>query len=406
MGLPFTVVSGAVFITDEDGDICEVVQRTDSSNALATQSEIVGTDTLGAWRSVNTVVRSDGVRALAVDSRTVVESTFGFDQSPDSYFRIIKTGNTGDTWTITIAGTNNDPTTPDRDIPTYTKVFTVLAAEVGDEIKLRDRIIQELNADNTFKNICGLKAQNATDRAIVHILSEFFSLSGEFFERPFAGDFDVAVTGDAQVFIGFDNLTARSKPVSISRDIDSPHRLGLFGITGEVRVTAKDLEDLFIENAKLNFVGGVEMGQANGSLVSPVIYGIPSQPETDVFIEELRFYGQGNGIKYGVFLNSNQPLINGILITIKSNDTITTLPLIKTTDDFKNKFAFGQGAGGFKLDIASGRDDFIAVFSFVNPFVVRVAGSFTTDDYIQIEIRDNLNVGSLQFIAKGFEKAP
>ena len=83
------------------------------------------------------------------------------------------------------------------------------------------------------------------------------------------------------------------------------------------------------------------------------------------------------------------------------------MPLIKTTADFKNKFAFGEGAAGFELIVASGRDDFIAVFSFNNPFLLRVAGTFTTDDFIKIEIRDNLGqVGELEFIAKGFEKEP
>jgi len=406
MGLPFTVVSGAIFITDEDGDICEVVQRSNNSNALATQSELVGIDTLGAWRSVNTVVRTDGVKALAVDSRTVVESTFGFDQSPDSYFRIINSGIAGNQWTVFIRGTNNDPTAPDRDVPDYTYVHTVQVDEAGDEELLRDRIIQALNADNTFKNVCGLRAQNATDRAIVHIVSDRFSLSGEFYERPFPGDFNVTVTGSAQVFLGFDNFIARSKPVSISRDIDSPHRLGLFGITGEVRVTAKDLDDLYIENAQENYNGSIDMGNANGSVGNPAIWGLPAGPETDIFIEELRFYGQGNGIKYGNFLNMNGSLSNGIVVTIKSNDTLTVLPPIKTTDDFKNKFAFGTGATGFKLDIASGRDDFLAVFTFHNPFVVKSQGTFTVDDYIEIKIQDNLNVGSLQFIAKGFEKDP
>ena len=406
MGLPFTVVSGAVFITDQDGDICEVVQRSNNSNALATQSELVGTDTLGAWRSVNTVVRTDGVRALAVDSRTVVESTFGFDQSPDSYFRIINTGAVGDQWTIFIKGTNNDPSNPDRDVPDFTYIHTVAVDEAGDELLLRDRIIQALNANSTFKQICGMKAQNATDRAIIHIQSDFYSLGGEYWERPFAGDFSVTVTGSGQVFLGFDNFISRSKPVSIARDIDSPHRLGLFGITGEVRVTAKDLDDLFIENAKENFTGGPDMGNANGSIANPAIWGVSTSTNTDIFIQELRFYGQGNGIKYGNFLNMNNSLNNGIQITIKSNDTTTVLPLIKSTEDFKNKFAFGDGAGGFKLDIASGRDDFLAVFTFENPFTIKVQGTFTVDDFIEIQIRDNINVGSLEFIAKGFEKDP
>lgn len=368
---------------------------------------VVGQDNLGQDREVQAVVRSDGIKAMAVDSRTVVESTFGFDQNPDTWFKIVNTGAEGDTWTIDIAATTNDPSAPDRDIPAYQKIFTVLAGEVGDEIKFRDRVIQELNADSVFKTTSSLKAVKATDRAIINIRSESFSLSGEFFERPNAGDFDVTVTGTAVVVIGFDNLISRSKPVSISRDFDSPHRLGLFGITGEVRVTAKELSDLFIEQATLDGLGVVKDLGVNGSGTAKEFI-IPASTTTDLFIQELRLFGQGNGIQYKGWLTSNNPLNNGVLIEVQSDNVLTQFPVLFTTADIKNKFAFGLGATGFKLDLASGRDEFIGVFTFENPFIIRVAGTFTQDDYIKVTVRDNLTStqSELEFFAKGFEKEP
>lgn len=368
---------------------------------------IVGKDALSQDRRIQSIVRGDGITAMPIDGTVSVTSTFGFDQNPDSFFRIVNTGAEGDTWTIDIAGTNNDPSSPDRDIPAYQKIFTVLLAEVGDEIALRDRMIQELNADTVFKDTSELKAVKATDRGIINIRSESFSLSGEFYERPNAGDFDITVTGTAVVVIGFDNLLSRSKPVSISRDFDSPHRLGLFGITGEVRVTAKELSDLFIEPASLDGLGAAfDMG-VNGS-VTPVEFLIPASVNTDVFIEELRIFGQGNGIQYKGWLTSNNPLNNGVLIEIQSDNIVTTLPTLFTTADIKNKFSFGQGATGFSLDLAAGRDEFIGVFTFANPFIIRVAGTFTTDDHIKITIQDNLTAtqAELEFFAKGFEKEP
>jgi hypothetical protein len=376
-------------------------------NALV---EIQPPDILNVRRTVNHVVRSDGKIALAVDSRTVVESTFGFDQNPDSYLRIIETGGAGTTWTIDIAATSADPTTPDRDVPAYQKIFTVVAGEVGDEMKLRDRIIQELNADTTFKNTVFLKARKASDRAIVHISSEAFSTSGEFYERPLAGDFAVTIggaPGDGVVVVGFDNLISRSKPVTIARDLDSPHALGLFGITGSVNVTAKDLSDLFIEPASLDGLGVTfDMG-VNGS-GTPQEFIVPASSTTDIFVEELRIFGQGNGIQFKGWLTSNSPLINGLKIEIKSDNVTTVLPLLFTTADIKNKFSFGDGASGFKLDLASGRDEFIGVFTFGNPFIMRVQGSFTIDDFIKITVQDNLSStqAELEFFAKGFEKEP
>jgi hypothetical protein len=373
-------------------------------------NSLVGQDGLAQDRKVQTKVRSDGLTALATDATVVVESTFGFDQQPDSFFRIIQTGSAGCEWTIDIAGTTADNTSPDRDAPAYSKTFTVLLAEVGDEETFVRRIIQELNQDTIFRNQCYLKAQKSTDRAIVHIYSEKFSASGEFWERPNAGDFSVTIGGspaDGVVVVGFDNIISRSKPVTITRDFDSPHRLGLFGITGDVNVTSKALSDLFIKKASLNGDDVNFSMTVNGS-VTPKIFRINAQPETTIFIQEIRFYGQGNGIQFGKFLNINQTLNNGILVEIKSEDFVTDLFDIKTTEDFKNEFSY-PGADAFRLDIASGRDDFLATFVFPNPFILDEIGAHGVgnDDYIEIRIRDNLTqVGSLQFIAKGFEKEP
>lgn len=379
-------------------------------NRLLTEAVLGGLDALAAFRRVNTKVRSDGLNALVTDATVVVESTFGFDQQPDSFFRIINTGGAGTTWTIDIAGTSVDPSAPDRDVPAYQKVFTVQLAEVGDEIEFRDRIISELNQDIVFKDTALFKAQRATDRAIVHIYSLAFSASGEFYERPLAGDFAVTIggaPGDGVVVVGFDNVVSRSKPVTISRDFDSPHRLGLFGITGDVNVTSKALSDLFIQRASLNDDGVTFDMDVNGS-VTDQIFRINAKVDSAIFIQEIRFYGQGNGIKFGNFLNLNGTLTNGVLVEIKSENVVTDLFPIKSTEDFKNEFSF-PGAPAFEVIFASGRDEFLASFVFSNPFLMEESGAHGVgnDDYIEIRIRDNITqVGSMRFLAKGFEKEP
>lgn len=385
---------------------------TEYNQRLYTENIVAGLDALAAFRRVNTKVRSDGLNALATDATVVVESTFGFDQNPDSFFRIVDTGGAGTTWTIDIAGTSNDPSAPDRDLPSYSKVFTVQVSEEGDEIAFRDRIIQELNADTVFRNDVILKAQKATDRAIVHIYSEAFSASGEFYERPLAGDFDVTIggtPGDGVVVIGFDNLISRSKPVTISRDFDSPHRLGLFGITGNVRVEAKELADLFVQDATDD---GTPAGDpdmlVNGS-VTPQDFFINASPTTDLFIENLIFDGQGNGIKFGQFLSKNTSLTNGVEVTIKSDNVETTFPLLLSTEDFKNKWAaLGGDGANFRVDVQAGKDEMLAILAFNNPFIMRVQGTFSTDDFIRVRIQDNISsqIRRFNFRAKGFEKEP
>lgn len=377
-------------------------------SGLQDKTYLVGNDALATLRQVSTKVRSDGLTGLATDATVVVESTFGFDQQPDSYFQIINTGAAGSTLTVYIAGTSVDPSTPDRDVPAYSKVFTVVAGEVGDELKLRDRIIQELNSDTTFKSTCYLKAQKATDRAVVHIQSLKFSASGEFYERPLSGDFNVTVTGTAVVVIGFDNLISRSKPVTISRDLDSPHRLGLFGVTGSVSITFKELADLYIQEAL--YLGSSNM-TVNGSLVTPIPFTITPKALTDVYVDTLIFHGAANGIKFGQFMAKNLPLANGLLVAIKSDNIVTTFPVIYSTEDFKNDFAALSGDGAnFRIDIQSGRDEILAILKFPNPFIIRAQNTFGVgnDDYITILVRDDLRSGlfNLSFKAKGFEKEP
>ncbi len=391
-------------VTDSTG-------TTEYDKRLFTESIIAGLDALAAFRRVNTKVRSDGLNALATDATVVVESTFGFDQQPDTFFRVVETGGAGTTWTIDIAGTSNDPTVPDRDAPSYQKIFTVQVGEVGDEEAFVNRMVTELNQDTVFRNTVFFKAQKATDRGILHIYSEKFSASGEFWERPLAGDFQVTIggsPGDGVVVVGFDNIISRSKPVTITRDFDSPHRLGLFGITGDVNVTSKALSDLYLEKASLDGLGTVFDMARNASLGNPDIFLVNAQPDRDHFIQEIRFYGNGNGIQFNRFLNLNNNLTNGVQVTIKSEDVVTTLFPIKSTDDFKNEFSF-PGGDAFRLDIASGRDDFLATFQFPNPFLINAAGTHGAgnDDFIEIKIQDNISqVGFLGFLAKGFEKEP
>ena len=391
--------------------VTDVTGTTEYDKRLFTESVIAGLDSLAAFRRVNTKVRSDGLNALATDATVVVETTFGQDQQPDSFFKIVNTGGAGTTWTLDIAGTTADPSVPDRDVPAYQKIFTVLLAEEGSEIQFRDRVIQELNADSTFRDTVFLKAEKATDRGIIHIFSEKFSLSGEFWERPLAGDFNVTIggtPGDGVRVLGFDTLLSRSKAVSISKDFDSPHRLGLFGITGSVFVSAKDLSDLYINQASEDGLDVTFDLGVDGS-VTPVEFLVTASPDTDLFIEEIRLFGQGNGIQYKGWLTGNNPLSNGLSIEIQSDNIITQLPLLFTTADIKNKFSLGQGdATGFQLDLASGRDEFIGVFKFSSPFIMRVQGTFTNDDHIKITVQDNLTAtqAQLEFLAKGFEKEP
>jgi hypothetical protein len=182
--------------------------------------------------------------------------------------------------------------------------------------------------------------------------------------------------------------------------------LGLFGVTGSVSITFKQLSDLFIKEALNNSSPAMNV---LGSLVSPVIFRIVAQPLTDIYIDTLIWHGAANGIKFGQFMAKSTSLVNGCLLEIKSDDIPTAFPIIYATEDFKNDFAAYSGDGAnFRLDIQAGRDEFLAILKFPNPFIIRAAGTFTVDDYIKVAIRDDLRAGliNLSFQCKGFEKEP
>ena len=176
-------------------------------------------------------------------------------------------------------------------------------------------------------------------------------------------------------------------------------------MTGSVSITFKELSDLFVDEAK--YLGSPDM-RVSGSLVSPIPFTIPAAANTDIYIEDLIFDGQGNGIKFGYFLNKAK-LTNGVKLSIKSDNVITEFPIIYSTEGFKNKFAALSGdAANFSLYLTPGGDEMLSILKFGNPFVIRAAGTFTTDDYIKVEIRDDISSGLLRFNfrAKGFEKEP
>jgi hypothetical protein len=174
------------------------------------------------------------------------------------------------------------------------------------------------------------------------------------------------------------------------------------GVSGEVTSTPGAIGDLYIQNALR--LGSSNM-LVNGSLVTPIIFSITADALKDIFVEEIRFLGNGNGIKFGQFLSQNNNLTNGILIEIRSDETVTQLPIIYSTDDFKHKFSFGSGLG-FQLSVQAGRDDFMASYNFNATFPIRKSGTYLIDDYIKIYIRDNLiaNLLALEFLARGFRK--
>lgn len=137
----------------------------------------------------------------------------------------------------------------------------------------------------------------------------------------------------------------------------------------------------------LNILDGANADMNVNGSGAPVVYELPLDT-SDRIVRIVSFYGRDNGIQYNEFL-AISALTNGIEIEIKSNDEIFTLPLIKTTDDFIDKFSFLPG--NFVIDRGAGDDKFNAAAELKDPFIIKGSGNFTTPDYIKVTVQDNLS---------------
>ena len=357
------------------------------ANPLRTQTKIYGAD--GVYTA--DVVYEDGLRKLATTKKVQIESLAGVHENASNYISW-KEVSVGDTLRIEI-----DPTPQS---PYLDKTFTVQAGE--DRFAFAVRIELELNQDFVeFQP--WFKATLVDDNSILFIEAKNIGEAGA---NEAIDSFRVTGTGTIAltVFKGYDNWYMRSSTIQASKSSKDP-RLGVFGVEGTVETRSADVTGLFaVQPYANNDPLQVDM-DVNGTLNNPVEFTFPMDLLDDIFISEIRFFGLANGIQFTQFLSQNQPLSNGIEIEIKADNSVITLPIIYTTEDFADKFAFG-GGDNFSLYIQSGVDKFLASFTSVT-FPLRRQGTFGTgnDDYIKVRINDNISqITQLQAAVVGFRQ--
>lgn len=132
-----------------------------------------------------------------------------------------------------------------------------------------------------------------------------------------------------------------------------------------------------------------------------ITFTINSDPSGDLVVNSLIFSAFAGGIKLDKFLSLNTDLPNGILIEVKSSNQIFQFLPITNTIQFDSLFANGAGRS-YAINFASGNDSMVARFGPASPFLIKKSGTYPTNDYIKVIIRDNIsNISSLRFIAEG-----
>jgi len=334
------------------------------------------------------VTLDDGKRKLHTLSTVSVGVGLGRDPIPDTYFTLDAAGAIGDTVRIQIAGTSNDSTSPDRDVPAVDYTYTLVAEDVGDEIKLAQNIVLGLNADVNF-GLALLESAHVNDtRAIVHISSTGFSLEGEFLERSNALDVQVTPTGTTLTTLAFDTLIARAKQTTLSRDPNNPHRAGILGISGNIVVSAQEVDNLIEEFATAT--GPITDLTVDGS-VTPVVFSVyaNSAGGGDKVLDSITMYGTDTNIKVGEFnfLGNNSPLTNGILIETLIDGVLGTFRVLKSTNDVLARMSSGPSDN--KIINQSGGDYIQAIFSLVEKNLQVVLSEGTTDE-VRVTVQDDV----------------
>jgi hypothetical protein len=370
---------------------------------LASTVKITGDDEL-----VTAAVETIGGKPRLLTDTNVSSVTVpnGQDPIPDTYFEILTAGAISDTIRIQIDGTSVDSTSPDSDLPAVDFTYTLVAEDVGDERKLAENFSAALNLDSNFSNaFLDARAIVGDKRPIVHITCTEFSLSGEFHERPSATAVTLTPSGTTDLNIDSENrkIISRPKQTSLDRDPNNPHRLGIIGISGQVRIRADKVDKLFFSDAENT--GSNDLTINGGT--TPTIFTIAANPAggDNIFIEQLKLFGTDTNIKVASssFLGASA-ISNGIKIDIFQNGSQTTLPLIKNTMDFLARF--GTTASDNKIINQSGGDFIEAVFDLISKNVI-IELKAGTADRIEIYIQDDLtSITDLIFSAEGFEEAP
>lgn len=341
----------------------------------------------------------DGQRSVRTFGIQAIESLKGFDPIADTWFYIGTeadsqgAGGVGDTVRVQIGAGDDLTLFPAVDVTT-----TLTATEAGDETALGNLIVSDLNNDADFSlNYFARRLDN--DAVTVYITAREPGPRGE---RPNTApdDFEVTSTGTTVVTKSFQNIVRRNKVTSLARDPANP-TLGVLGISGSVTAGEGDVTGRIIEFAEDG--GGSSDLRVDGD-PTPVEFTIDASPTKERFFTALRFEALGNGIQFTNFLSKNNALTNGVMVTIRSNNSEVTFPDILTTEDFAS--IFSRGPSDFDVYDVSGTDYFRATLNFSAPFQLFKQGTFGSDDFIKITIQDDLTSGLTQFkfIGFGFER--
>ena len=192
----------------------------------------------------------------------------------------------------------------------------------------------------------------------------------------------VAVTVAVSVFDT--KILKRKKTVSLGRDARD-RRIGILAISGDVRTQAGTVDEIVIDFAKNS--GSADL-LVDGSL-TPVTFSFTADSDDDLTLTSIRFLATSTGtMKFSQFLAKNTTLTNGIEVKITANSKTLTLPLIKSTEDFRNLFALERGI--FDLQQLPSGNNMAADFFPLGSAILKGGSA----DKIEIKVQDDVTAAA------------
>lgn len=349
-----------------------------------------------------------GVRRLKTDSVVTVEQVFGSDPQGSTWGAFGATledasgiGSAGDTVRTQIPAA----VTPIGTLyPAVDVTYTIVAGDVSSSNPERTvalNVCSQLNADANFI-AAKWKCEVAKDFALVHIASKLYN---EFGERT---TWSFTCSGTTTCFEGYDDIKRRGKPTELSRSPNDP-RQGVLAISGTVTTVPGGIGDKYVEYFRNNVASENQLIDCDPYVSGTCDFKINANSKR-IYIESIKCFGGGNGIKFGQYISKAGAggLTNGVEISIQSEGNSFTFPLMKRTENWKNLFASTPGQN-FRIDIQAGSDQWIAQFRPNQPIPIEPSGTVVGgDDFMQVKIQDDLSAGMTfqNCTAEGFEAEP
>lgn len=336
-----------------------------------------------------------------------VQIPLGKDPLPDTFFRAKIAGAIGDKIIIDIAATTFDTTSPDANYPAYHFEYVLVAGDVGNEKQLSLNFADAINADPLFEaQDLEAEAVSGKKRSIIHITSIEFSLSGEENERPNIGDFLVTTIGTTLVIIGdaYRNIISRPKEVSLGRDPNNPHALGVQAISGTIFIRSSDPDAIIRDRIEeVGIPGQIDLN-VDGDPVNRIFeYTANAKGGPDIVIDSIKLFGNDGNIKTQVtnFLGINSALANGLLVEFIRDGLTIFSENITNTVEFLGQFS--STSSDNKIINQSGGDYIESTFSLIAKnlaFVLRNG----ENDLVRVTVRDDIDsVGALYMLIDGSE---